>query len=122
MTVPVPREYPTELRERAMRLVAEARKEDSALSLNVAVVRIEQRVGVNADALRGWCKQAAIDAGERSGPPRSSNSPRSPGCTGSTRTGCTHRSDTSHPSRKENGYYREMTSQGQPAPGELARH
>jgi len=50
-----------------MRLVAEARKEDPELSLNQAVVRIGQRVGVNADTLRGWCKQAAIDAGERPG-------------------------------------------------------
>ncbi len=62
-----PRKYPPELRERAMRLVAEARKEDPELSLNAAVVRIGQRVGVNADTLRGWCKQAAIDAGERPG-------------------------------------------------------
>lgn len=50
-----------------MRLVAEARKEDPELSLNAAVVRIGQRTGVNADTLRGWCKQAAIDAGERPG-------------------------------------------------------
>lgn len=59
--------YPPELRERAMRLVAEARKEDPELSLNAAVVRIGQCVGVNSDTLRGWCKQAAIDAGERAG-------------------------------------------------------
>ena len=65
--MPAPRKYPPELRERAMRLVAEARKEDVDLSLNAAVIRIGQRVGVNADTLRGWCKQAAIDAGERSG-------------------------------------------------------
>ncbi|OJU43233.1 MAG: transposase [Microbacterium sp. 69-7] len=65
--MPAPRKYPPELRERAMRLVAEARKEDPELSLNQAVVRIGQRVGVNADTLRGWCKQAAIDAGERPG-------------------------------------------------------
>ena len=50
-----------------MRLVAEARKEDPELSMNQAVLRIGQRVGVNADTLRGWCKQAAIDAGERPG-------------------------------------------------------
>ena len=50
-----------------MRLVAEARKENPELSLNAAVVRVGQRVGVNADTLRGWCKQAAIDAGERAG-------------------------------------------------------
>lgn len=54
--MPAPRKYPPELRERAMRLVAEARKEDPELSLNAAVVRIGQRVGVNADTLRGWCK------------------------------------------------------------------
>lgn len=62
-----PRKYPPELRERAMRLVAEARKEDPELSLNAAVTRIGQRVGVNPDTLRGWCKQATIDAGERPG-------------------------------------------------------
>jgi transposase len=50
-----------------MRLVAEARQEDPDLSLNGAVVRIGQRVGVNADTLRGWCKQAVVDAGQRPG-------------------------------------------------------
>jgi transposase-like protein len=67
MIMPAPRKYPPELRERAMRLVAEARRENLELSLNQTVVRIGQRVGVNADTLRGWCKQAAIDAGERPG-------------------------------------------------------
>jgi transposase len=62
-----PRKYPQELRERAMRLVTEARAEDPELSLNAAVVRIGGRVGVNADTLRGWCKQADIDAGKRPG-------------------------------------------------------
>lgn len=62
-----PRKYPQELRDRAMRLVAEARGEDPELSLNAAVVRIGQRVGVNADTLRGWCKQSEIDAGQRPG-------------------------------------------------------
>lgn len=50
-----------------MRLVQEARKEDPDLSVNQAVVRIGQRVGVNPDTLRGWVKQAQIDAGERPG-------------------------------------------------------
>ena len=35
--------------------------------MNAAVNRIGQRVGVNPDTLRGWCKQAAIDLGERPG-------------------------------------------------------
>jgi transposase len=65
--VPAPRKYPNELRDRAQRLVAEARAEDLSLSLNQAVVRIGPRVGVNPDTLRGWCKQAAVDAGERPG-------------------------------------------------------
>ena len=65
--MPAPRKYPPELRERAMRLVQEARKEDPELSVNQAVIRIGQRVGVNADTLRGWVKQAQIDAGERPG-------------------------------------------------------
>lgn len=50
-----------------MRLVTEARREDPDLSLNAAVVRIGQRTGVNPDTLRGWMKQALIDAGERPG-------------------------------------------------------
>ena len=65
--MPAPRKYPQELRDRAMRLVQEARQEDSELSLNAAVVRIGQRTGVNADTLRGCSKQADIDAGRRPG-------------------------------------------------------
>ncbi|MCW4352593.1 IS3 family transposase [Hoyosella sp. YIM 151337] len=65
--MPAPRKYPQELRERAMRLVQEAREQDPDLSLNAAVIRIGQRTGVNADTLRGWVKQADIDAGRRPG-------------------------------------------------------
>lgn len=65
--MPALRKNPPEFRERVMRLVAGARKGDPELSLNLAVVRIGQRVGVNSDTLRGWCKRAAIDAGERPG-------------------------------------------------------
>ncbi len=50
-----------------MRLVQETRKENPELSVNQVVIRIGQRVGVNADMLRGWVKQAQIDAGERPG-------------------------------------------------------
>jgi transposase-like protein len=65
--MPAPRKYPSELRERAQRLVAEAMAEDSTLSMNAAVKRIGPRVGVNADTLRGWVKQSDIDAGRRAG-------------------------------------------------------
>jgi transposase len=62
-----PRKYPEELRERAMRLVAEAREEDPELSLTAAVKRIATRVGIVPDTLRGWCRQAEVDAGKRPG-------------------------------------------------------
>ena len=65
--MPALRKYPQELRDRAQRLVVEARQQDPELSLNQAVKRIGERVGVNPDTLRGWCKQAAIDAGELPG-------------------------------------------------------
>jgi transposase-like protein len=65
--MPAPRKYPNELRERAVRLVLEARAEDEGLSLNAAVHRIGPRVGVNPDTLRTWAKQAEIDVGRRPG-------------------------------------------------------
>ena len=65
--MPAPRKYPNELRERAQRLVREAREEDPQLSLHAAVKRIGPRVGINPDTLRGWCKQADIDAGRAPG-------------------------------------------------------
>ncbi len=65
--MPAPRKYPEELRERAIRLVLEAREQESSLSLHAAVTRIGPRVGVKPDTLRAWCKQAEIDAGRRPG-------------------------------------------------------
>jgi transposase len=62
--VPAPRKYPDELRERALRLVEEAMAEDPQLSLNAAVKRIGQRVGIVPDTLRGWAKQRHSDAGK----------------------------------------------------------
>lgn len=65
--MPAPRKYPNELRERAQRLVVEAREQEPGLSLNAAVHRIGPRVGVRPDTLRGWCKQGDIDAGRTPG-------------------------------------------------------
>jgi len=48
-------------------MVAEARSEDPGLSLHQAVLRIGPRVGIVPDTLRGWVRQAAINAGERPG-------------------------------------------------------
>lgn len=65
--MPAPRKYPNELRERASRMVAEAMSEDPSLTLNAAVKRIGERVGVVPDTLRGWIRRADIDAGRRPG-------------------------------------------------------
>ena len=55
------------MRERALRLVAEAREQEPELSLTAAVARIGPRVGVKPDTLGGWCKQADVDAGRAPG-------------------------------------------------------
>lgn len=65
--MPAPRKYPQELRERSVRLVREAMAEDPDLSMNAAVHRVGTRVGVVPDTLRGWVKQARIDAGQLPG-------------------------------------------------------
>ena len=65
--MPAPRKYPNELRERAMRLVAEAREQDPELTLNAAVKRIAARLGIVPDTLRGWCRQGEVDSGQRPG-------------------------------------------------------
>jgi transposase len=63
--MPAPRKYPDELRERSVRLVLDVAQE--AGSVSKACRRIGQELGINADTLRGWVKQAQIDTGQRPG-------------------------------------------------------
>jgi transposase-like protein len=65
--VPAPRKYNDELRQRALRLVVEAREQEPGLSVTAAVRRIGGRLGVSPDTLRGWVKQADVDAGRAPG-------------------------------------------------------
>jgi transposase len=60
-----PRKYPDELRERAVRLVLDVK--DDAGSVSAACTRVGEQLGINADTLRGWVKQAEIDSGARPG-------------------------------------------------------
>jgi len=65
--MPPGRKFPDELRERAVRLVREAREQDDSLSMHAAVSRVGPRVGVKPDTLRTWCRQDEIDSGRRPG-------------------------------------------------------
>jgi transposase len=61
------RRYPKELRERSLRLVAEARAQEPEASLQQVLLRIGPRVGVAPDTLRGWVRQQRIDTGDLPG-------------------------------------------------------
>ena len=63
-----PKKYPVELRDRSIRLVQDLLAEpDLELSVTAACTRVAQQLGINRDTLRGWVKQAEIDAGARPG-------------------------------------------------------
>ena len=60
------RKYPDELRDRAIRLVLDLVKDQDA-SVTAACRKVGAELGINADTLRGWAKQAQIDRGLRPG-------------------------------------------------------
>src|SRR5947208_15082551 len=60
-----PGRYPTEIRERAVRMVFEHRKEYP--SEWAAIKSIAEKLGVHHESVRIWVRRAQVDAGERAG-------------------------------------------------------
>jgi transposase len=64
---PAQRRYPSELRERAVRMVLET-MEQTGERVGV-ITRIARQLGIGAESLRGWVRQAEVDGGRRPGVP-----------------------------------------------------
>ena len=62
---PAQRRYPPELKERAVRMVQQLRREDPGD--HGVISRVARQLGVGVESLRIWVKQADIDRGERPG-------------------------------------------------------
>ena len=61
----MPKHYDAEVKARAVRLVTEHKVESGSVTKSCEAVG--RRLGISKETLRGWCRQAQVDAGEREG-------------------------------------------------------
>ena len=57
--------YPSELKDRAVRMVQDLRREDP--NDKGIITRVARQLGVGSESLRNWVKQSDIDDGMRPG-------------------------------------------------------
>ena len=60
-----PRKYPDELRERAIRMTVDLRRDP--VTRKGALARVAEQLGINPETLRNWVTRAEVDAGDRPG-------------------------------------------------------
>ena len=62
----MPRQYPPEFRQRALRLL-DTTMEDSEISEFEAIKSVASKLGISEESVRRWRRKAQVDAGERPG-------------------------------------------------------